>query len=213
VYQHDAERYALLLERCDPGTELAAAHHVPAQQRLILAAEVLAELWRVPAPAGTGLERVGAVAAEWADMVEERVRRLRPGFDAGLTALGARLLRELPATATREVVVHGDVNPGNLLAARRRPWLAIDPKPMIGDPGYDPWPLLAQIDSPFGYPDSRRILARRLALFADIVGVDARRLGAWALARTVEAALWEVEYDNLPAGATLIDNARVLASL
>jgi streptomycin 6-kinase len=211
VYRHDAERYALLLERCEPGTELAAVHDVPAEQRLILAAEVLAELSRVPVPAGTALERVGDVTGDWADLLQERVRRLRPGFDAGLTALGARLLRELPATATREVVLHGDFNPGNLLAARRRPWLAIDAKPMVGDPGFDPWPLLVQVDDPFRYPDPRRVVAERFALVADILGEDPRRLVAWALARTVELALWEVEHGNLPAGRVQMDRAGIIA--
>ena len=38
-------------------------------------------------------------------------------------------------------LLHGDLHPGNVLAARRRPWLAIDPKPVVGDPAFD----LAQV--------------------------------------------------------------------
>jgi streptomycin 6-kinase len=52
------------------------------------------------------------------------------------------LLRELPPTAGRRVLLHGDFNPGNVLAGRTGTWVAIDPKPMIGDPAYDLWPLL-----------------------------------------------------------------------
>ena len=34
-------------------------------------------------------------------------------------------------------------------------WLAIDPKPMRGDPAYDLWPLLEQVDDPFAHARSR----------------------------------------------------------
>ena len=74
------------------------------------------------------------VAAGWAELAEERMDRLRPGYDAGLVAEGGRALRELPGSASRSVVVHGDFNPGNVLSDAPR-WLAIDPKPMNDDPG------------------------------------------------------------------------------
>ncbi|MEZ0073264.1 aminoglycoside phosphotransferase family protein [Planotetraspora sp. GP83] len=213
VHRHDEESYALLVERCEPGGPLGCADQLQAEERLLLGAEVLGELWRVPPPEETGLERLGDVAGEWADLVEARMDRLRPGFDPGLVAHGARLLRELPATATREVVVHGDFNPGNVLAAQRRPWLAIDAKPMIGDPGYDPWPLLGQIDRPFAYPDPRRPLASRFALVADALGEDERRMRAWAVARRVETALWAVEHGDSAGAWEAMGEARVLADL
>ncbi|MFF4607086.1 aminoglycoside phosphotransferase family protein [Streptomyces sp. NPDC001339] len=159
------------------------------------------------------LERVDAVCAEWADLVAERMRRLRPGYDPGLVALGADLLRTLPATATREVVVHGDFNPGNVLAAERRPWLAIDPKPMAGDPAYDPWPLLMQIDDPFTHPDPRRVLQERYALVAEILDEDPARLFAWSVARGVESALWSADHDDVAGGAEELTEIQLLAQL
>ena len=76
------------------------------------------------------------------------------GTDPGILSLGIDLLHLLPRSADRHVVVHGDFNPGNVLAARRAPFLAIDPKPMVGDPAYDPWSLVAQLDWPFRLPDA-----------------------------------------------------------
>ena len=43
----------------------------------------------------------------------------------------------LSATQPHRVLLHGDFHPGNVLAAAREPWLAIDCKPLVGDPAYD----------------------------------------------------------------------------
>lgn len=213
VLHADPEKYAVVIERCEPGEKLGDADHIDPHERLLIGARLLSELWSVTPPEHSGLERVAALTADWADTAEERMERLRPDFDPGLVATAVRQLRELPASATREVIVHGDFNPGNVLSARRRPWLAIDAKPMIGDPGYDPWPLLAQIDDPFSRPDPRRVLAERFALVGDVLGEDVRRLAAWALAREVESALWAVEYADSPIVHGSMDKACVFAEL
>ncbi len=212
LHRWDPEHGALLIERCTPGTPLDDSPLPPAE-RLALAAGLLRDLWAAPTPPDGRLERVDAVCAEWADVLQERMFRLRPGYDPGLVALGADLLRKLPVTATREVVVHGDFNPGNVLAARRRPWLAIDPKPMVGDPAYDPWPLLTQVDDPFTHPDPRPVLRERCTLVGGVLGEDPARLFAWSVARAVESALWSADHDDVAGGATELAEARVLAEL
>ncbi|MFI9045343.1 aminoglycoside phosphotransferase family protein [Streptomyces sp. NPDC053427] len=213
LHRWDRERGALLVERCDPGTPLADAAALPPAERLTLAAGLLRDLWAAAAPADGHLERVDAVCAEWADVLQERMLRLHPGYDPGLVSLGADLLRRLPASAGREVVVHGDFNPGNVLTAQRRPWLAIDPKPMVGDPAYDPWPLLMQIDDPFAHPDPRPVLRERYALVAEALDEDPARLLAWSVARAVEGALWSADHDDVAGGAEELTQARVLAEL
>jgi streptomycin 6-kinase len=120
---------------------------------------------------------------------------LRPPVDPGLVALGASLLETLPATAARSVLVHGDFNPTNILRAEREPWLAIDAKPMVGDPGYDAFPLIGQVGEPIA--DGQYL--PRFRLVADVVGEPSERLIAWAVARTVEAALWDASRGDDPA--------------
>jgi len=54
------------------------------------------------------------------------------------------LLRTLPRDARREGLSHGDLNPGNILrddSGGQVGWAAIDPKAVIGDLAWDPWPL------------------------------------------------------------------------
>ncbi|MDQ3709927.1 MAG: aminoglycoside phosphotransferase family protein [Actinomycetota bacterium] len=212
VLRSDDEIYALLLERCEPGVAIGDATG-PAEQRLITAAQVLRRLWLRPPATGLALERVGDVTAEWAELVRERYQRLGHDLDSGLVALGAELLESLPATATRQVVVHGDFNPGNVLSARREPWLAIDPKPMIGDPGYDSWPMLTQLGSPFDEPDPAGVLAACYRLFADVVEEPVERLLAWSFARTVESALWVVDRGHPDAAQQAMTQAILLAGV
>lgn len=217
LYEDDPGIYALLIERCEPGTELGRAENVSADERLLRAADVLRGLWDadLAEARAAGMDTVASVAAHWADLADERAAREWPAeLDAGLFRLGAELLRDLPRTARREVVVHGDFNPGNLLAAQRAPWLAIDPKPMTGDPAFDPWPLIEQVDDPFAHPDPHRVLRHRTALTADALGEDPARVRAWSVARHVEYTLWSVvEDEDLTRSVDLMRQARVLADI
>lgn len=190
LLRHDAGRWALLVERCDPGVALHRSG-LPTDDALAAGAEVLRELWSVPAP-GPGqssFDEIAGVTQGWAALVRERMERHRPPFDAALVEAGARLLATLPVDPPHRVLVHGDANPGNLRSATRRPWLAIDAKPMLGDAGYDPSPLVLQVDPP-PHEDAAE-LARRFRLVGDVTGEDPVRLLAWAVARTVESALWQ----------------------
>ncbi|WP_245981813.1 aminoglycoside phosphotransferase family protein [Streptomyces reniochalinae] len=217
VHEQDAEHFALLLERVEPGDELGRADHLPAEDRLLSAAEVLRRLWSADAAkaAALGIDALADTTAGWARVAERQAARQWPAeLDAGLYRLAERLFRALPPTADRTVVLHGDFNPGNLLSARRAPWLAIDAKPMTGDAAFDPWPLLEQIDDPFAHPDPHRVLRHRTALLADAVGEDVDRIRAWAVARHVEYALWSVDEDaDLHHSITLMRQARVLADV
>jgi streptomycin 6-kinase len=111
------------------------------------------------------------------------------------------------------VLLHGDFNPGNVLFCGDGQRAAIDPKPMIGDPAYDPWPLLEQFDDPFAYPDRVRLLRSRLDLIADQLSLDAQRIALWAVARRVETALWAAHHGDVTGGADLMRDARVLLEL
>lgn len=217
LYEDDPALYALLIERCEPGTELGRATHLPADERLLRAAEVLRDLWEadLTQARAAGMDTVASVTAHWADLADERASREWPAeVDTGLFRLGAELLRELPRTARREAVVHGDFNPGNLLAADRAPWLAIDPKPMTGDPAFDPWPLIEQVDDPFAHSDPHAVLRHRTALTAEALGEEPARVRAWSVARHVEYALWSVvEDEDLSGSVQLLRQARVLADV
>jgi streptomycin 6-kinase len=213
---HDPARHALLLARCVPGVELGRTD-APAADRLRIGAAILRRLWAAPPPAE--LERLADVTAEWATLAEDRLNRLHPSsdphlldLDPGLVAEGIGLLRSLPSSGGREVLLHGDLNPGNILSTGDG-WLAIDPKPMRGDAAYDPWRLLQQIDNPFSYAFPATRLRERVAILAHELSLPAERMVAWSLARQVETALYLANRGIPAEAAEALAEARILADL
>ena len=84
--------------------------------------------------------------AAWADELEGAARRCTRSPTRGSPPTRWRSCGHGPRRAGRQVLLHGDLNPTNVLAAEREPWLAIDPKPMVGDAAYDGSRLVAQPD-------------------------------------------------------------------
>ena len=199
AYEDD---WALLLERVEPGTPLSRATG-SARERLTAAADVARSLWSVGGQ--VEVPAMADVCAGWADLLEDRGSRHGVGV-----AAAAELLRTLPGSA--DVLVHGDLNPGNILAAGEHRWLAIDPKPMRGDPAYDLWPLFEQVDDPFEHPDPAVVLRDRVTLLAGLLDLDPDRVAAWAFARCTESALWV--WDQLgdePGARAILGQAEVWA--
>ncbi|MBK5250034.1 MAG: phosphotransferase [Actinomycetales bacterium] len=196
----DPQDWALLLRRAHPGT-LLLHDGSPPEVRLAAALEVLRDLHRAPA-AGSGLPLLSDVSAIWSRIATERANRwarlyqpYRADVSYGLELLSAFASPGVMPGPT--VVLHGDFNPGNILLdapGKLTPqWLAIDPKPMLGDPAFDLWPLLSQVDHPFAHPDPVAVLAPRVELASATLGIPFVRICEWAAARTVESVLWQVE--------------------
>ena len=78
-----------------------------------------------------------------------------------------------------------------MLAADREPWLAIDPKPMSGDPHYEPAPLLwNRWDELEG--DIRGGVRRRFHAVIDAAGLEEDRARDWVVVRMVLNAHWSI---------------------
>lgn len=190
----DPETGTLLLERLDEGRHLSALEDTREATRIL--ADLLARLVAVPAP--EGLRGLGDIAAAMLEAVPEAAGRLGES--------DARLLRDC-AAAVREVVgepgdrlLHWDLHVDNILAGEREPWLAIDPKPLAGDPGFD---LLPALTSAFD-PDPAETLWR-FDLLTETLGLDRGRAVAWTFGRVLQNGLWDVE-DGEPA----LDEEQVL---
>ncbi|PFG38262.1 streptomycin 6-kinase [Georgenia soli] len=225
LLDHDAEAWTLLLRRVRPGHGLEqdrALLERRVEDRLAVAGELLGHLHAAtPGAAGAadGLAPLTAYAERLAVLVRERAQRhgAALGADPGLVAEAAALLEELPATAGSAVVLHGDYNPGNLLAddsTGTRTWVAIDPKPMLGDPAFDPWPLLTQVGDPFREASAAGVLRARSRIVCAAAGLDASRVAAWAMARAVESALWRAaEQRDRTAAVEELAQARIWSRL
>ena len=81
-----------------------------------------------------------------------------------------------------------------LLAGRREPWLAIDPKGFAGDPCYEPGPLLWNSwDAALATGDPGGAVRERFYAVVDAAGLDERRCRDWVVVRAMIAVSWEVE--------------------
>ncbi|AJF66451.1 aminoglycoside phosphotransferase family protein [Streptomyces vietnamensis] len=178
LLDHDAPTGTMLLERLDEARPLSTV--ADTREALRIVAGLLARLVAVPAP--EGIRTLGDIAAGMLAQVPEAVARL--GAD------DAAVLRDC-AAAVREVagepgdrLLHWDLHFGNVLAGEREPWLAIDPKPLAGDPGFELLPALMDRFDPddalWGFD-----------LLAEVVG-DRRRAVAWTLGRVLQNGLWDV---------------------
>jgi streptomycin 6-kinase len=187
LLDHDPVSGTLLLERLDPSRMLS---HVPdTREAVLVIARLLAHLTALPAP--PGLRRLGDIAHA---MLERTPRALRRVPDPGTR----RLLADC-AAAVREVadepgdrLLHWDLHYDNVLAADRADWLAIDPKPLAGDPGFELFPALANRFA----PDE---IHYRFDALTDTLALDRPRTHAWTLARVLQTSLWNLEAgDPLP---------------
>jgi streptomycin 6-kinase len=167
----------LLLERCEPGTPLADLAE-PEQDHVV--AKLLHRLWIEPAR-GHSFRPLQQMCADWADQFEREAAAGHGAGDPGLARAGIALFRELPATADRNVLLCTDLHAGNILAAQREPWLAIDPKPYAGDPTYDVLQHMLNCDQRL-HTDPRGFAHRMAAL----LGLDQHRLLLWLFARCIQ---------------------------
>ena len=168
----DTDFNAMLLERCDPGTAL---RDVPEPEQDVVIAGLLRRLWRRP-EAPYSFRPLAAMTADWA---EETVAAAPRWLDAGLVREGLRLFEELARPSADDVLLATDLHAGNVLRARREPWLAIDPKPFVGDRAYDATQHL--------FNCKRRMAAgpdATIRRFADLLDVDHERIRLWMFARS-----------------------------
>jgi streptomycin 6-kinase len=169
----DADRAlgAMLLEQCEPGTGLWT---LPKPEQDLVLAAVFKRLWRMPKDPHP-FRHLSAMAAVWRKRTLAESERWS---DAGLVHEGLRLLAELPATASREVLLATDLHAGNVLRAQREQWLAIDPRPFVGDPAYDATQHLLN--------DGERLRVDpdgTIRRFAEAADLDPERVRLWTFAR------------------------------
>jgi len=178
------ETSALLLEACEPGIPLSELAGAPEQDAVI--AGLLRRLWIDP-PAGHRFRALQSMCDAWADAFEERHATFadhRVLVDPGLTRAGIELLRSLPATSERSVLLCTDMHPENVLAAGRDPWLMIDPKPYVGDPTYDPVQHMLNFPARLGADASGFVKQ-----MAGLLDLNADRLRQWLFARCVQESI------------------------
>ncbi len=156
LLRRDDERHALLLERCEPGTPLSRG----AEDPLGVLIGLLPRLWKD----ASGFHTLADEVAHWA--LEGEI---------------GRLARELASTQGELVLVHQDLHGDNVLAARREPWLVIDPKPLAAEREFAVAPIVRS--SELGH--SRREVLYRLDRLCAELRLDHERARGWTVVQTI----------------------------
>jgi streptomycin 6-kinase len=192
----DLENGALLLERLRPATPLPGGDEPGALEVVV---DLLARLHSVGPQ--TGFPTLGELYPHLArhsveDNRYEREARAEPARAAGaldLLDVAARAARDLWATSTAAILLHGDFLDKNVLRNADR-YVAVDPIPRLGDP-----------ESEIGFfacdhPPVTGIFARAHAI-AERLGADPDRARRWAAVWTVllTASAWRPDQDQLDA--------------
>jgi streptomycin 6-kinase len=106
----------------------------------------------------------------------------------GILARAAAVARELLAHPREVGALHGDLHHGNVLDFGARGWLAIDPKGLIGERGFDYANIFRNPDLEIATAPGR--LARQATIIAEAARLDRARLLRWVFAYAGLSAAW-----------------------
>lgn len=183
LIEHEFETGAMLLERLDTTHTLASmplAEAVPIIARLMRRLAVPIERLAVLSTADVVASRTVRLEGEW--------ERLDQPFDRSILQRALDIAQDLSSTPG-DHAVNGDLHFGQVLAAEREPWLAVDPVLLRGDLEYD----------------VARVLWSRLDEMSDddvvfhfdtvvrVARLDREKAWKWVFYRSVEYWLWGLD--------------------
>ena len=180
LLEADRDHGALLLERLDPDRTLRTAELATAAE---IAGSLIHEL-AVPAPAGLPL--LADIVSQKPGILRRRQDALGEPVPGRWIDIACGLACDL-ATDPGNQLVHGDLHYDNILAGSRRPWLAIDPKPVTGNPERSVaelmWDRIDDAAQPHEIHALFAALTRTGMLHPD-------RARAWTIVQAVDYWLW-----------------------
>jgi streptomycin 6-kinase len=192
LLERDKSRGAMLLERCLPGTELATLFPERDEEATSVAADVMAQLWRPlsqehPFPDLAGYTNV-------LDRLPDLFGGANGPMDKRVVDAAIDLRAQLLASAPETVLLHGDFHHHNVLRAERQPWLAIDPKGVVGEKAYEPSPMIYNpLGEWHGHVDGPRLIRRRVDVIVEHTGLDRQRVLGWAVVQGIVSSAWDYE--------------------
>jgi streptomycin 6-kinase len=185
LFARDDDLSAMVIERCEPGTTLAAAGADVALQTLIA---LLPRLW---VETGEPFHTLEDEAAWWVGYLPGQWERSDRTVARGLVDAAVDALTSLSHSQGQQVLLHQDLHGDNVLAAEREPWLVIDPKPLIGEREFAVAPIVRS--SELGH--SKRDALYRLDRLTSELGLDRERSRGWTIGQTMA---WAFDSEYIP---------------
>jgi streptomycin 6-kinase len=188
---YDESDAAMLMERLKPGTSLRTVENDEAA--ISAAVDIMRKLWH-PLPQQHYLF---PTIGDWGKGFA-RLRNMYNGgsgpFPPAMFDRAEHLYAELCASMADPVLLHGDLHQDNILSAEREPWLAVDPKGVIGEPVFETGALLRNFwPDILSVPNPKSLMVRRLDQLSAELGFDRERIYNWGFAQAVLSAIWGCE--------------------
>lgn len=209
LVEADEKVGALLLERLEPGASLGNREDDELATRIC--ADLLAQLWR-PAPE----PNLFRTLRSWARALPNYLSAYPQGdgpLPHRLVKRACSLLEDLLQDTETPMLLHADLHHANVLSATRQPYLAIDPKGIVGPRGYDIGPFLMNPFHITTRPDLKQLTKRRIEVFSDRLGLDRTQIISWGVVHMMLSSCWSLEdHGRVPNGplmiATVLDGLR-----
>jgi len=209
LLEADLDQQVFLIERIHPGVELVMLPDD--DKRTQIAAGVMQRLW-VPITGDHPLLTVES----WT----EGLKKLRPYYDnttgpfpMELVEAAEGIFAEYVPSQGKHVLLHGDLHHWNILSATREPWLALDPKGVIGEREYEVGALLRNPDlGLLNRAELKQLQERRIAILSEMLGFERERILGWGVAQAVLSVWWSVQ-DHGHFGKATMRCAEVLYEL
>lgn len=183
LINYDRNQGILLLEECCPGKTLANV--VSESEATRIAANVIINIQK-----SISDELKFPSTLDWFRRLDIEVK-CPSGFNTKHIKKAKLIAGELHNQSKKKVLLHGDLHHFNILSAQRQPWLAIDPKGVIGPPEYECGAFLRNpIPQIATNPNLKKIMADRIDIFAEILGFDRQIIIGWGYSQAILASVW-----------------------
>lgn len=182
----DPYHHAMLLEHCSPGDHLASTNDTDAIGVLI---DLLPRLWIA---AGQPFATLCDETARWQSSLISNRKQNPSASDKTLVEAAHAMSSELANSQGAQVLVHQDLHGHNVLASTRAmqpTWLAIDPKPLVGEREFALSPIIRSVE--FGA--TKADVLYRLDRLTEAFSLDRKRTSGWA---AVQAIAWSFNNQN-----------------
>lgn len=190
VLDEDEEWGVALLEGAEPGTPLSTIENDALATHIFC--DVFRRLHHLAPPVGS---RYPSMKQHFAAIERYRERGNGMNNDVRLplnyVEKAEEYLAYLIATTSENLLLHGDLHHDNMLRQDEEKWVVIDPKGIVGDIHFDTIQYLLNYEDRGG--EYEQVLRNRIAIMADQLGLDPRRIAMWGVARGVLEACWTME--------------------
>lgn len=152
--------------------------------------DLLPRLW---VPAGPPFRTLAAESAWWVSYLDERWEQFGRPYERRLLDAAIDELTALASTQGEQVLLHQDRHDENVLAAERESWLAIDPKPLVGEREFGVAPIVRASE----LEHSRSAVLRRFDCLTAELGLDRVRARGWTIGQTIAWSFDPAYVDDL----------------